>query len=86
LTKNHQLKIETSIQPRFSILPTKTEYAKWSLYAQLPPCPPHWVDDMSKGFSKMGIGKRYTMDKSISFTGFEEKKSELVLLGHRDAG
>lgn len=60
LTKNHQLKIEASIQPRFSILPTKTEYAKWSLYAQLPPSPPHWVDDMSKGFSLMGIGKRYT--------------------------
>lgn len=60
LTQNHQLQIETSIEPKFSILPTKTEYAKWSLYAQLPPSPPHWVNDMKKGFAKVGIGKRYT--------------------------
>jgi len=37
LTKNNKLAVETAIQPRFSILPTKTEYAKWSLYTQLLP-------------------------------------------------
>ncbi len=65
LTKNHKLAVETSIQPRFSILPTKTEYAKWSLYAQLPPGSPNWVDDVSKGFSLLGMGKRYT-DKQVN--------------------
>lgn len=60
LTKNNNLAIEIDQAPRFSILPTKTEYAKWSLYAQLLPCPPHWVNDAGKGFAFMGMGKRYT--------------------------
>lgn len=60
LTQNQQLAIETYIQPRFSILPTKTEYAKWSLYAQLLPNDSSWVNDMGKAFSKMGRGERYT--------------------------
>ena len=64
LTKQHKLAVETAIQPRFSILPTKTEYAKWSLYAQLLPSLPNWVDDISKGFSMLGMGKRYT-DKKV---------------------
>ncbi len=78
LTKNHKLAVVTSIQPRFSILPTKTEYAKWSLYAQLPPGPPHWVDDMIKGFSMMGIGKRYT-DKQVDklYRDLSTKKHKL---------
>jgi len=60
LTRNSSFSIETTLQPRISILPTKTEYAKWSLYAQLPPSHSAWVPDASKGFPMMGIGKRYT--------------------------
>lgn len=60
LTKNHALSIETNLQSRISILPTKTEYAKWSLYTQLPPSHPAWVPDAGKGFAMMGTGKRYT--------------------------
>jgi serine/threonine protein kinase len=60
LTENKQLAIETYIQPRFSILPTKTEYAKWSLYAQLLPSDSSWVEDAGKAFPKMGLGERYT--------------------------
>ncbi|OUC12891.1 MAG: hypothetical protein B0A82_20175 [Alkalinema sp. CACIAM 70d] len=60
LTRNHGLSIETALQPRISILPTKTEYAKWSLYTQLPPSHSTWVPDAGKGFSIMGLGKRYT--------------------------
>ena len=60
LTKNNQLAVETDIAPRFSILPTKTEYAKWSLYTQLLPSDSSWVADAGKAFSKMGMGKRYT--------------------------
>lgn len=64
LTRNYQLVVSADIQPRFSILPTKTEYAKWSLYAQLLPSSPNWRDDVSKGFSLLGMGKRYT-DKQV---------------------
>lgn len=60
LTRNSGLSIETALQPRISILPTKTEYAKWSLYTQLPPSHSTWVPDAGKGFPMMGIGKRYT--------------------------
>jgi serine/threonine protein kinase len=60
LTQNQRLSIETDIQPRISILPTKTEYAKWSLYTQLPPSHPAWVPDAGKGFTMMETGKRYT--------------------------
>ncbi len=60
LTKNHQLAIETAIEPRFSILPTKTEYAKWSLYTQLLPNDSSWSEDTAKAFTKMGLGERYT--------------------------
>jgi serine/threonine protein kinase len=37
LRQNHHLGVEVAIQPRISILPTITKYAKWSLYAQLLP-------------------------------------------------
>lgn len=60
LTKNDQLAVETTIQPRFSILPTKTEYAKWSLYSQLLPNDSSWSMDTGKAFTKMGMGERYT--------------------------
>ncbi|MDF5726094.1 MAG: hypothetical protein PUP91_37755 [Rhizonema sp. PD37] len=65
LTKNNQLAVETDMAPRFSILPTKTEYAKWSLYTQLLPSDSSWVADAGKAFSKMGMGKRYT-DRRIA--------------------
>ncbi|MEH2338965.1 hypothetical protein [Nostoc sp.] len=48
LTNNYKLAVETAIEPRFSILPTKTEYAKWSLYAQLFPNDSAWVADAGK--------------------------------------
>ncbi|XHX78438.1 MAG: protein kinase [Stenomitos frigidus ULC029] len=60
LTRSSSFSIETTLQPRISILPTKTEYAKWSLYTQLPPSHSAWVPDASRGFPMMGIGKRYT--------------------------
>jgi hypothetical protein len=60
LTNKYKLAVETAIEPRFSILPTKTEYAKWSLYAQLLPNDSTWVADAGKAFVKMGVGKRYT--------------------------
>ncbi|MEH2376132.1 hypothetical protein [Nostoc sp.] len=60
LTNNYKLALETAIAPYFSILPTKTEYAKWSLYAQLLPNDSAWVADAGKAFVKMGVGKRYT--------------------------
>lgn len=60
LTNDGQLSIETAITPRFSILPTKTEYAKWSLYAQLLPSDSAWVANAGQAFVKIGMGKRYT--------------------------
>lgn len=57
---NNQLAVERDVEPRFSILPTKTEYAKWSLYAQLLPSASSWVNDAGKAFSFMGLGERYT--------------------------
>jgi hypothetical protein len=41
-------------------LPTKTEYAKWALFAQLLPSDGSWVKDVGKGFDKIGSGRRYT--------------------------
>jgi hypothetical protein len=65
LTETKELAIETAISPRFSILPTKTEYAKWSLYAQLTCDDSEWKvsADLSKVFQKIGTGKRYTDGK-----------------------
>ncbi len=60
LTEENNLKITTDISGRFSILPTKTEYAKWSLYSQLLPDHESWNMEINKAFSLIGIGKRYT--------------------------
>lgn len=60
LIEDYKLALESEIEPKFSILPTKTEYAKWSLYAQLLPSDSSWVADASKAFCKIKIGKRYT--------------------------
>ena len=54
-----QLGVE-ALQPRFSILPTLTKYAKWSLYTQLLPEHTSWADDMGKAFATIGLGERYT--------------------------
>ena len=56
----HTLKIEKELSPRISILPTKTEYAKWSLYTQLPCDRSDWSPEMGKAFPQMGIGEYYT--------------------------
>jgi len=63
LTDTKELTIETGISPRFSILPTKTEYAKWSLYAQLTANASDWNPNLDKVFTKMGAGERYTDSK-----------------------
>jgi len=65
LTETKELAIATAISPRFSILPTKTEYAKWSLYAQLTCDDSEWKvsADLTKVFEKIGTGKRYTDGK-----------------------
>ena len=65
LTEGKQLAIETALSPRFSILPTKTEYAKWSLYAQLTCDDTSWnvSADLNKVFKKVGVGERYTDGK-----------------------
>uniref|UniRef100_A0A0C1N9Y3 PglZ domain-containing protein n=1 Tax=Tolypothrix bouteillei VB521301 TaxID=1479485 RepID=A0A0C1N9Y3_9CYAN len=61
LSQNHQLAVEKDIEPRFSILPTKTEYAKGSLYSQLLPNSSAWEkDSIKKAFAKMGLGEHYT--------------------------
>jgi serine/threonine protein kinase len=59
LTEKQGLQLEQGQTPRFSILPTKTEYAKWSLYSQRPPSHESWVPDAGKGFA-VANGKRYT--------------------------
>lgn len=56
----HSLKIESELSPRLSILPTKTEYAKWSLYTQLPCDRSDWSPEIAQAFPQMGIGERYT--------------------------
>lgn len=59
LTGAQQLQLEQALRPRFSILPTKTEYAKWSLYSQQLPGHKDWKDSAGKGFQE-SVGKRYT--------------------------
>lgn len=64
LTEQKQLQLERGLEPRFSILPTKTEYAKWSLYSQRRPNHESWKPDAGEGFKVNGLlmqnGKRYT--------------------------
>jgi len=62
LTENGELHIETELSPRISLLPTKTEYAKWSLYSQLPCDNSDWSSEIAQAFPKIGIGKYYTND------------------------
>ena len=64
LTEKQGLQLEQGQTPRFSILPTKTEYAKWSLYSQQRPGHESWVPDAGKGFA-IANGKRYTDNDEI---------------------
>lgn len=81
LRQNYEFSVETELQPRFSILPTKTEYAKWSLYTQKLPSDSSWVNnsnDLGKAFSVMGIGARYTDRKKPQLTAaLKENKHQL---------
>jgi hypothetical protein len=47
-------------KPKISILPTKTEFAKWSLYSQLLPCHPSWEPDAGRAFPSNTECERYT--------------------------
>ena len=64
LTEQKQLQLERGLEPRFSILPTKTEYAKWSLYSQRRPGHSSWKPYAGEGFKANDFltqnGKRYT--------------------------
>jgi hypothetical protein len=46
--------------PKLAILPTKTEFAKWSLYAQLLPNHSSWEPDAGKGFTASARSDRFT--------------------------
>ena len=63
LARLSQLELTQDLAPRFSILPTKTEYAKWSLYAQQLPNHPTWNGDVAKAFD-YPKGCRYS-DKRV---------------------
>lgn len=60
LCGSHGFTLHEAIEPKISILPTKTEFAKWSLYAQLLPNHPSWEPDASKGFRNIPRSERYT--------------------------
>ncbi|MBF2075131.1 MAG: protein kinase [Synechococcales cyanobacterium C42_A2020_086] len=60
LMDEKQLRLYQELRPRFSILPTKTEYAKWSLYSQCLPEHPAWIAEASRGFDQWSNAKRYT--------------------------
>jgi hypothetical protein len=60
LLAGHQLYSDTDFRPTFSLLPTKTEYAKWGLYAQRTPRRDYWSDNIKQAFETIGIGHRYT--------------------------
>ena len=64
LTRQNKLKVERTLQPRLSILPTKTEYAKWSLYTQLPPNDSFWEENAdARGFPVMVEGEAFTGER-----------------------
>jgi hypothetical protein len=60
LSAETDLRIVSGITPRLSVLPTRTEYAKWALYAQLLPADGGCGRDIAKGFTKISLGRRYT--------------------------
>ena len=52
--------VTNSLTPKIAILPTKTEFAKWSLYSQLLPSHLTWEPDAGKGFQNTADCERYT--------------------------
>ena len=77
-SSQNKLKLEMELSPRISILPTKTEYAKWSLYTQLPCDRSDWSPEMAKAFPQMGIGDRYTDGRmSILYDDLRNAKHSL---------
>ncbi|MFN9869757.1 MAG: hypothetical protein ACK568_22415, partial [Pseudanabaena sp.] len=77
-SSQNTLKLETDLSPRISILPTKTEYAKWSLYTQLPCDRSDWSPEMAQAFPQMGIGDRYTDGRtSVLYDDLRKAKHSL---------
>lgn len=77
-SSQNKLKLETDLSPRISILPTKTEYAKWSLYTQLPCDRSDWSPEMAQAFPQMGIGDRYTDGRtSVLYDDLRKAKHSL---------
>lgn len=65
LTEKGDLKLEIS-QPLFSILPTLTNYAKWSLYSQNTPSHLTWKGSTpERAFQSLGVGQYFT-DRRIT--------------------
>jgi len=60
LSEQTSLKLTRGLTPKISILPAKTEYAKWSLYAELLPASEHWRADAGAGFNFINWARRYT--------------------------
>lgn len=60
LATRHNFSVSKPMRSCFGVLPTKTEYAKWSLYAQLLPEHESWDKDIEKAFSRFSDAKRYT--------------------------
>lgn len=78
LTKDKQLFLEQDITPLFGILPTKTEYAKWSLYAQLLPENSHWKPNAKEGFNYIESAYRYTdNNKHLLTQDLQENKYQI---------
>jgi hypothetical protein len=68
LIQSRALNCETDIQPRFSILPTTTQYAKWSLYSRLLPGHESWSQDLKTAFQTLGTGQHYTDGQFAALT------------------
>ena len=78
LTQENILSIKQDIKPKFSILPTKTEYAKWSLFTQLLPSHNSWKNNAGDGFSLINNGCRYTdKNKAKLIEDLQEKKYQI---------
>ncbi|MGI0482584.1 hypothetical protein ACN4EE_17595 [Geminocystis sp. CENA526] len=78
LTQKKSLYIQQDIQPKFSILPTKTEYAKWSLFTQLLPNHNSWNNNAGDGFSFINNGYRYTdRNKAKLIEDLQQKKYQI---------
>jgi hypothetical protein len=73
LTENQKLKLEQGQTPRFSILPTKTEYAKWSLYSQRLPGHGSWKNQAVEGFR----GNDYLTQNGQRYSDHDETKGRL---------